>query len=71
MTQALGEMTYNFRLYEAIKNNYGSQTKFCVDLGLSRTILSGIINGRINPSLDEIHKMAELLDTTPADLFDT
>lgn len=46
-----------------------SQEKLALDCGLDRTYISSVERGRRNVSLINIHKLADALGVSPADLF--
>ena len=41
-------MKYNFKLFEHIKRNYGTQEKYAQAVGVSRPLVSMVLNGRYN-----------------------
>ena len=57
------------RLRELRKSQGLSQEALAHRAGLDRTYVGGIERGERNPSLDNIHRLAEALTTTPADFF--
>lgn len=46
-----------------------SQEELAARAGLDRTYVSSVERGRRNISVDNIHHLAEALDTTPAELL--
>ena len=47
-----------------------SQDALAADAGLFQKLISGIENGRANPELDTLGKIADALGVQPGDLFE-
>lgn len=54
---------------ELIKSRGMTQREFALKLGVSEVTVSRWLNGERNPSVENLAKMAEVLDTTPSYLL--
>jgi transcriptional regulator with XRE-family HTH domain len=62
-------LAFGQAIREARRRQGVSQESLALMCGLDRTYISGIERGTRNPSLKNILRLADALDTTPVDLF--
>lgn len=69
MPEPTHRVAFGARVRELRTRNGWSQEDFAHRANLDRTYVSGIERGIRNPTLDIIHRLAETLDVSAADLF--
>lgn len=59
----------NFRLRSKIYAQFPTQSDFAKAVKIHESRLSRIVRGRENPTIDEVRRISEVLQTEPGRLF--
>lgn len=63
------KIEYNFNLYRAIRDAGFTQAAIAEKCGISTSVMSQIVNGRVNPSDTEAAKLCDALGRSKSHLF--
>jgi len=60
---------YNHRLHRKLKENRMRQEDMAQKIGISRSVISGIITGRLVPKEKEVIQISAILGVPPEEIF--